>query len=260
MKTKQCSKCKEEKSLDAFSTNKTAKDGKAYWCKECCAYSARERTKAYRERKDFEIDWSATKRCSWCEKEQTATEFYINLNKKDGLHNICKECDHKSCRRWNANNQDKINEYNKQWYADNAEAMKEWRKRYYQENPEKVAESNRNWRKSNPEKCRAYVSNRKARKLKLDDGTLTAKALTVLLQVTDYCPCCGIKMTDEKGPHKKNISHMIPLNKGGIHGTSNVMISCRTCNLTMHDQLLTEWTGIPGDRAHDIYEFLAEVA
>jgi hypothetical protein len=35
MKTKRCSGCKVEKSLDCFSNNKNMRDGKNYYCKDC---------------------------------------------------------------------------------------------------------------------------------------------------------------------------------------------------------------------------------
>lgn len=50
------------------------------------------------------------------------------------------------------------------------------------------------------------------------------------------CPLCGVVMTDEQGPAKKNIDHIVPLGVGGKHVRENVRVICRTCNLARpHD-------------------------
>ena len=55
IKEKTCTKCKETKSLELFSNNKKAKDGKAYSCKAC--------------------------RKAWCEANKEASQVYRDANK-----------------------------------------------------------------------------------------------------------------------------------------------------------------------------------
>lgn len=50
MKSKRCSKCREEKSIDRFSCSSDTPDRKQYWCKECNQQYAREQQRKIENR------------------------------------------------------------------------------------------------------------------------------------------------------------------------------------------------------------------
>lgn len=52
------------------------------------------------------------------------------------------------------------------------------------------------------------------------------------------CAYCGVVMPG----HKVHFDHIVPLSRGGMHAVSNLASSCQTCNLSKHDQLLSEWS------------------
>lgn len=101
MKTKICSKCKEEKSITEFHKNKNHKDGLAHWCKECCKeyhkkYYQENREKLlkqskeysreyYQKKKAFVINYKVNKGCIVCGiKHPAVLEFHHrDPNKKE---------------------------------------------------------------------------------------------------------------------------------------------------------------------------------
>jgi hypothetical protein len=51
------------------------------------------------------------------------------------------------------------------------------------------------------------------------------------------CPYCGEYMSRRN----KSLDHMVALNKGGVHGTVNVIICCSRCNSSKRDKDFGEW-------------------
>src|SRR5688572_25758500 len=91
--TKECTKCKMQKSLAEFNKDKSNKTGFFSWCKSCQNIATKERTQKYsrletREKKDKKV-------CSCCKKEKDVLEYSKNRCKKDGFDNLCKDCKNK---------------------------------------------------------------------------------------------------------------------------------------------------------------------
>ena len=107
-----------------------------------------------------------TKVCSKCKVEKDLGEFPKDKTKRDGLHNMCKECRHLLHAKWRADNPEKMRGYwakaranNPEkgraqwikWCAENPEKIRGYRAK----NPEKVKASRTKWRAENPEKVKA---------------------------------------------------------------------------------------------------------
>jgi hypothetical protein len=88
MALKKCSSCKEQKSSDAYSKSKLAKDGLANQCKVC----AKECAKEWREKNRYDGILITEKNCSTCEKIKNTDCFYKDKSRKDGFANKCKDC------------------------------------------------------------------------------------------------------------------------------------------------------------------------
>src|SRR5210317_1294995 len=54
-----------------------------------------------------------SKTCNTCKQEKPTSEFYANLNKKDGLQYLCKICHRIKILKWKKNNKERAddNEY-----------------------------------------------------------------------------------------------------------------------------------------------------
>ena len=69
-RSKRCTKCGEEKPIDAFSVNRSTKDGRAYYCRKCFAMVRR--------------SYGRARFCTACEQTKPPDQF-------DGAH-LCFEC------------------------------------------------------------------------------------------------------------------------------------------------------------------------
>jgi len=51
---------------------------------------------------------------------------------------------------------------------------------------------------------------------------------------------------------------MVPISKGGVHGKSNCLVCCRSCNSRKSDKDFEEWLNLlekeSGDRLRDLYK------
>lgn len=67
-----------------------------------------------------------------------------------------------------------------------------------------------------------------------DDGTIHFD----ITKTAKQCVYCGSRFDDKNKP---TIDHVVPLNKGGVHSISNVVVSCRSCNSKKRDMDFYEW-------------------
>ena len=107
VKTKRCPKCERVLPLSSFSHDKSSKDGRFCYCKDC----KKELKKAYYAKHRGEI---LKKKAEW------------RANNKEKIAEYQAE--------WRANNKEKIAEYQAEWRANNKEKIAEYQAEYYQAN------------------------------------------------------------------------------------------------------------------------------
>ena len=73
-----------------------------------------------------------------------------------------------------------------------------------------------------------YAGKRLQHAISQSDGTLSVEFLGRMFAAAEGkpCPYCGEYMNRRT----KTMDHMVPLSKGGVHGTVNVIICCNRCN------------------------------
>ena len=120
MSLKTCSTCKQEKTLDQFSKDRTQPSGLNYQCKACRSAINK---RGYHQAKPVTV---TEQTCTKCQVTKPAGEFYREPRYKNGLMTRCKSCFTAATVARRTKEQ------------VNAAALR-WRKR----NPEKVREANR---------------------------------------------------------------------------------------------------------------------
>jgi 5-methylcytosine-specific restriction endonuclease McrA len=74
------------------------------------------------------------------------------------------------------------------------------------------------------------------------DGTLTPQVVRSLFAAATHCPYC----TEPVHPRDKTLDHIIPVSRGGLHSSTNVIVACRSCNSIKHARTPGEWMGSAG--------------
>ena len=91
-KTKRCSKCKEDLSLNDFYKNKYQRDGYMHYCKRC-ETERKSGSKLVREMKKRPKDVpDGYKWCPKCEKVLSRSSYQNASNRADGLQHCCRDC------------------------------------------------------------------------------------------------------------------------------------------------------------------------
>lgn len=84
-----------------------------------------------------------------------------------------------------------------------------------------------------------YAGKRLQHAINQSDGTLTVEFLGRMFGEAEGrpCPYCGEYMNRRT----KSLDHMVPLSKGGLHGTVNVITCCNRCNSAKRDRDFGDW-------------------
>jgi 5-methylcytosine-specific restriction endonuclease McrA len=192
MITKQCSTCKETKSITEFHKSKKEKDGYRSRCKNC-----RKLKEPYSAVKDYQDRYR--------EANRTRIRAYFH--------------------DYNAQRAEAQAEYYASWRETNKTALEDYQREYYQRNATKKREYASRYAKENPEKMRVIWHRRRGRIL--GRGVFTRQEWEALKAKYNYtCLCCNkrepeIKLTPD---------HVIPLSRGGMNTIDNIQPLCRKCN------------------------------
>lgn len=197
-----------------------------------------------------------SKVCTKCKVEKPVVDFYKDKRHSCGLQSHCKLCFKKQHDEYHNSKQYRewLRKYisteefrNRNMLAQRktrkTDKNKAWWKKYRQTEPLKsyIIAYNKEYRKEyiKTEKGKAHrlikSMRRRARKLSTSDGTVTKTAIdTMLLKQGHKCKLCEVCLIE----NKKNLDHIIPLSKGGIHSMSNVQWLCKSCNCKKSDKIL----------------------
>ena len=132
---------------------------------------------------------------------------------------------------------DERKKYDKDYYNKNKERVLSSQKEYYKKTRKQRMKSGKRWADANPEKVRAIKQNYKAKRRKWESSGQSSKEIGEWVkQQKKVCYWCGVKCDNNY-----HIDHYKPLSKGGRHCTSNMVISCPTCNVTKQAKDPYEW-------------------
>ena len=200
MTTKICTKCNTEKELTEFGNLSTTKDGKQFRCKECRNLSARE----------------STQRADSNHKEVLKKSYQKHKEKRI-----------KEKAEYRESNRKLLADKQKEYYRENKEECIEYQKKYRAYNKERIRDYWKMYRATEQGKTVKRNSNHKRRTL-TKNGDVTVQQLKELYLTAKNCYWCNTKLNK----NNTHLDHLMPLSKGGEHTLSNLVISCRKCNLS----------------------------
>ena len=227
--TKICIKCNTEKEINEFPFRKDNGTFRNV-CKKCISL------KAKIDRKNNPEKHKLRDRISREKNREKLTEYnkQYRLKNKESL-----EAKNKEKYR---NNKEYYSEYSRLYREKNKEKIKQQgilyrekykkiifqkKKEYSEKNKDKINAYHRKYQKI--EKNRILTANRRHKRRTLEKkGDVTAEQLENLYNTVDICYWCNTKLKKSN----THLDHYIPLSKGGEHTLSNLVISCRKCNLS----------------------------
>ena len=194
---KRCSKCGEEKPLEAFSRSTAGKDGLQSHCKQCKA--------RYREENRDKI-------------RQSGREHYLK-NREATLER------HK---RYYEQNREKHAALTKRYYEENRERLLAWQKQYNEENRDRVSEATKRRYEANKAAAFARAAKRRAALLQRCSLLTPAKERQIAAIYAE-----AKRLTEETGiPH--HVDHIVPLRgktSSGLHVPENLRVIPAQLNL-----------------------------
>ena len=129
--------------------------------------------------------------------------------------------------KYRAANKEKERASRKAYNIAHKEENKQYAAAYYDAHKEQYSKRYRIYSAANPEIIRAKEERRRARKSNAPINDLTTDQWKEIQEAYDHrCAYCGKRA---KGRLTKD--HITPLSKGGSHTASNIVPSCRPCNL-----------------------------
>lgn len=229
---KTCIKCGKEKEKTEFYRDKTRRDGRFPYCRQC--FGIRKEPKpAIRD---------GMKWCYKCDEWKPLIRFYPDPRYRDGYKGECKDCRNLVNKEWHRNNPEYGREYGRNWRKNNIEKVNQFGRKWRKNNPEKVRarqrqnyynnrenrlRHQREWRRANLNEARLSSQVRMAHYLARKHGAEGTFSVDEWRAIRDYygnkCLACN-----EQRP--LTIDHIVPLSKGGRNDASNLQPLCNKCN------------------------------
>lgn len=117
-------------------------------------------------------------------------------------------------------------------------------RRWYALNSEKHIAAVKRWRAAHPEQQAAIDCEKRAQKRAATRGT-RAERMAVYLRAQSpaviACHWCG------RDTHRgeREVDHIVPLSRGGLHAPENMTIACARCNRSKHAKMPHEFHAAP---------------
>jgi len=158
-----------------------------------------------------------TKTCSVCKEHKSIDDFYKLSKSKDGVANLCKECDKKRYKTYYQKNTISISKRTRNYRKENKDSHNLSSKKYYINNKDKVNNAHKNYYKNNKHIFTQKSMYRYARKKQQTPLWLNAGHIA---EMEGYYLFCQIF----KG---FQVDHIIPINGkivSGMHVPWNLQV------------------------------------
>ena len=114
---------------------------------------------------------------------------------------------------------------NSKWEKENLDRYQEYNKIQRDKNPEKARERKRKFLEANPTKMAEYTANYRALKRAATVGHVDF--IAILERDKSICHMC-LEVVE---PEDLHFDHVIPVSKGGEHSMDNIKVCHKICNL-----------------------------
>lgn len=257
IKVKKCSACKIKKPVTEYHKTKSSKDGYKTNCKLCRSiYAKKKRVEnGGSNRIDRSTETEELQICTKCLKLKDRLEFTNGtwclicrreyhrnhygykekfVPKITSSHKECVECktmvklvNFSSSKRGRLG----LSSYCKP--CTSKRRLSSTTKKQRREQVQKYRDNNRNWWRS---KHRIHQFNRRRKQKLVSDGTVTKDFIESIYKMTNCYYC-----KEEIPKDLRTLEHILPLNRGGLHTSTNITMACLKCNTSKRDMTEKEF-------------------
>lgn len=205
--SKACGRCKQPKPFSDFHKHNGLKSGFQSWCKVCIAFRQANKSERVLNKPTATEKW-----CNRCKQYKVFASFGKHKTLPLGLTHWCSVC---------------ITQSNATTYLDN---NRKWHHNYYQAHKAQHQANGRKWKQANPDKVRnnsatyGAVRQERIRNCAINDVTPDEWS-DRLAEFNFHCAYCLKPLIEV------HLEHMKAISRGGNHTISNIVPSCRSCNL-----------------------------
>lgn len=142
---------------------------------------------------------------------------------------------------------DEFNRRQREARLADPERSRAYTKKWREANIAQARAADRAYRAKHPEKVIAHAEKRRARLAGAEGEFSWQDVLDLLHLQRRFCYYCSGKMV------KFQVDHFIPISRGGSNWPDNIVIACRSCNLSKSAKMPWEWKPdrfSPGDIPH----------
>lgn len=198
-----------------------------------------------------------TRKCRVCgvEKELTKENFRGRL-RADGLIYFeykCNPCRTARGKKWYADNREHCQKRDKKFREENPGLVRGWHRKNKEKHRAKYRKQTREryqreidklrpyfrerakaWREKNLLQSRLNAKQGRARRKNAKNHmkVTAAEIVDLFKKQRGKCAICHKKITIDN----KNVDHIVPLAKGGLHEIKNIQLTCPPCNAYKHDR------------------------
>lgn len=187
-------------------------------------------------------EFEGIKKCTSCQKELPLSSYYKQKRKtiQKGTFYVykseCKDCTKANSSSWTIRNREKHRRYVEEYYTTEKGRENRQRKKG------KIGERVERFREKNPEYMRLHNQKRYAKNRNLESNLKIEEWKSCLSYFNHCCAYCGTseRELNELGEILEQ-EHFVPVSKNGGYTKSNILPSCRSCNMYKYNHDFDEW-------------------
>lgn len=176
--------------------------------------------------------------CSKCREKKLVSEFNKAAHTSDGFCYQCSTC----LQAYREEHREEARAYSQARYEKRRAELLAQSAVNYQVHREEILAQHKVYRATEAGQATTQRAERKRRALERGAiSDLTPGDFVLLEARHPVCTYCGHSFSENGGPFRRTLDHIVPYSRGGSNTLDNVVFACRRCNSQKGIKLPEEW-------------------